>query len=48
MDKEQCLQMMRLLSALESWSFATQARLPDYLHEWLHDGVAALQKEILK
>ena len=38
MTKEQCLQILKLLSALEAWSFATKSHLPDYLLEdlkWL-------------
>ncbi len=33
MDKELALQTMMLLSALESWGFATKERIPDYLLE---------------
>jgi hypothetical protein len=33
MNKELALQTMMLLSALESWGFATKERIPDYLLE---------------
>jgi len=36
-----------LLSALESWSFSNQVRLPDYLHERLADIVEHLRKKVL-
>jgi hypothetical protein len=48
MTLSELLALMRLLSALESWSMATQHRLPDYLDEQLRDSVAMLEREILK
>ena len=48
MTKEQCLQILKLLSALEAWSFAKDYRLPDYLHEDLSTCIDALRGEILK
>ena len=33
MTKEQILETLLLLSALEAWSFAEKHRLPDYLIE---------------
>lgn len=48
MTKEQCLALIKLLSALESWGFANNHRLPDYLHEQLCEAVNQLSKEILK
>lgn len=48
MTKEQCLQILKLLSALEAWSFATKSHLPDYLLEDLSTCIDALRKEILK
>ena len=41
------LQTIMLLSALESWSFSNQVRLPDYLHEQLADVVEHLRKKVL-
>ena len=46
-DKEFALQTIMLLSALESWSFSSQVRLPDYLHERLADVVEHLSKKVL-
>ncbi len=48
MTKEQCLQILKLLSALEAWSFATKSNLPDYLYEDLSTCIDALRMEILK
>lgn len=46
-NKEFALQMIMLLSAVESWSFSTKERLPDYLHERLADIVEHLSKQVL-
>ena len=48
MTKEQMLDLLRLLSALEAWSFAEKHALPDYLLEDLGKSVVLLSKEILK
>ena len=48
MTKQQYLKLLKLLSALESWSFSNGQNLPDYLHEDLSIGIDALEKEILK
>ncbi len=48
MSREQALELLKLLSALESWSFATNHPLPDYLHEKLAELMEVLQKAILK
>lgn len=48
MTKEQILGVIKLLSALEAWSFANQHRLPDYLLEDLDKVVQGLSLEILK
>jgi len=47
MTKPQLLQMMRLLSALES-VMLTKERVPDYLLEQLTEMVEILEREILK
>ncbi len=47
MTKPEMLQMMRLLSALESLML-TKERVPDYLLEQLSDMVGILEREILK
>ena len=48
MTKEQCLQILKLLSALEAWSFATKSNLSDYLLEDLSTCIDVLRMEILK
>lgn len=48
MDKKDLLALMRLLSALESWSFSTGQRLPDYLLDDLNKFTSLLETEILK
>ena len=48
MTKTELLALMRLLSALESWSFATEHRMPDYLLEDISKYVEILEREILK
>jgi len=48
MTKQQLLDIIKLLSALESWSFAEKHRPPDYLLEDIQKSVDALTVEILK
>ena len=48
MTKNQILDTIKLLSALEAWSFANQHRLPDYLLEDLDKTIQALSTEVLK
>jgi len=48
MTKQQLLDIIKLLSALESWSFAEKHRLPDYLLGDIQKSVDALTHEILK
>lgn len=49
MTKSECLELLKLLSALESWSFASQQeRMPDYLSDRLTDAIEVLTKEVLK
>ena len=47
MTKQELLAMMRLLSALESWAFANNKSMPDYLHEQLGNSLEVLEREIL-
>lgn len=47
-DKEFALRIMMLLSALESWSFVNQNRLPDYLGDEINEVIETLRKEVLK
>ena len=48
MTKEQLLQIIKLLSALESWGFSNKTPFPDYLHEQLSETMEALEHEVLK
>ena len=48
MTKEQALDLIKLLSAVESWSFADKHRMPDYLYEKIDEGIKVLEKEVLK
>jgi hypothetical protein len=47
MSKPETLELLMLLSALESWSFSTGALLPDYLHDRLAKSVELLASELL-
>jgi hypothetical protein len=47
MTKEEALQAIKLLSALESWAFSTKNMLPDYLHDDLCKQVKILERIIL-
>lgn len=48
MTKKEMLDLMRLLSALESWALSrAESQLPDYLHEQLGLSVDLLEREIL-
>ena len=48
MTKPQALDLIMLLSALESWSFSTGKPLPDYLLERLDNSLEVLRAEILE
>jgi len=48
MTKQQLIELVKLLSALESWSFADKHRLPDYLLENLDKQMEVVTLEILK
>ena len=47
-DKEFALEQIKLLSALESWAFCQDTRLPDYLIEDLTKAIDKLSREILR
>jgi len=47
-SKQQALEIVKLLSALESWSFTAGTRLPDYLFERLDKAINDLTEEVLK
>lgn len=48
MSKEEALQAIKLLSALESWAFSTKSTLPDYLHDDLCVSMKVLEKIVLE
>ena len=48
MTKEEALQAIKLLSALESWAFSTGTMLPDYLHEDLCRSMKVLERIVLE
>jgi hypothetical protein len=48
MTKEEALSAIKLLSALESWSFSLKATIPDYLHEDLQRSMEVLEKIVLE
>lgn len=47
MTKDQTLDLLMLLSAIESWSFADKHHMPDYLYERLDLMVTVLRAELL-
>lgn len=47
MTKEEALQAIKLLSALESWAMSQQIRLPDYIHEDLTRSMEMLERIVL-
>ena len=47
MTKEQTLELLMLLSAIESWSFADKHRMPDYLYDRIDSAIDSLKKELL-
>ena len=48
MTRVEALEIIKLLSALESWSFSLKERLPDYLLEKITASIEVLEKEVLK
>ena len=48
MNKAFALELLRLLSALESWSFSTGKPLPEYLLDRITAASEGLEQEILK
>ena len=47
MTKEEALAAIKLLSALESWSFSLKERIPDFLHDDLHRSMEVLERILL-
>ena len=48
MTKEEALQAIKLLSALESWGFSLKERIPDYLHEDLCRSMEVMERIVLE
>ena len=48
MTKKEMLDLMRLLSALESWAMSRSERLPEYLHEQIANSTETLEGYILE
>lgn len=48
LDKEFALELIKLLSAIESWSLSVKTPFPDHLHEYITEAVEQLSKEVLK
>ena len=47
MTRQDKLNMLILFSAIESWSFSLNSRLPDFMHERLAETMQLLEKEVL-
>ena len=48
MTKEQIIEIIRLLSSLEAWSFAEKRNPPDFILERLDKAIEVLTREVLK
>jgi len=48
MNKSDALAILKLLSALESWGFTVDKRMPDYLAETLSEAMEVLEKVVLE
>jgi hypothetical protein len=48
MTREEALAAIKLLSAMESWSFSLKQTIPDYLHEDLHRSMEVLERVVLE
>lgn len=48
MTKKEVLEVIKLISALESWSFADKHNMPDYLYERIAEVMPILEAEVLK
>ena len=50
MSKEQIVELIQLLSAMEAWSFSGKSEhaMPDYLYDKLSNAMDVLTKEVLK
>ena len=48
MTKEEALQAIKLLSAMESWAYSQSTRLPDYLVEDIQRSMEVLERVVLE
>lgn len=48
MTKQEALEILKMLSAVESWSFATERMLPNYLHDQLSKAMDDLVRVVLQ
>lgn len=48
MTKSDAIDLLMLLSALESWTFAEKKTPPDYLIERMDNAISALRAEVLE
>lgn len=48
MNKPDMLEILMLLSALESWSFADKHQIPDYLFERMESVIGKLTDKVLE
>ena len=48
MTKEEALAAMKLLAAMESWSFSLKQAIPDYLHDDLCRSMEVLERIVLE
>ena len=48
MTKEQLLELIKLLSAVESWSFSSKSELPEYLYDKIDLAMKELSAEVLR
>lgn len=48
MERKQILEILMLLSALESWGFSAKIMFPDYLHERLSELSRNLSNQLLQ
>jgi hypothetical protein len=47
MTNPQILDLLMLLSAIESWSFADKHRMPDYLYERIDTAIDLLREQLI-
>jgi len=48
MTKEEAIAAIKLLSALESWAFSQQNRLPDYLVDDIQRSMGVMERIVLE